>query len=88
VSTVVSKKSADVSVSGSAGLYRISALTPLGRAWCARHLPGGERTVLDGDVVCEGGGRCRDIVAVMVADRLRVEVNGVDMSGFGFRSES
>jgi hypothetical protein len=84
--SVVSKKSADVRVSGSAGLYRISALTPLGRAWCGSHLSEGERTVLDGDVVCEGGGRCRDIVAGMVADDLRVEVNGVDMTGF--RSES
>jgi hypothetical protein len=74
--------SADVSVSGSWGLYRISALTPLGREWCGNHLSGGDRTVLDGDVVCEGGDQCRDIVAGMVADDLRVEVNGVDMSGF------
>jgi hypothetical protein len=76
----------DVSISGQMGLYRISHQTRRGRVWCKRHLSKGERTVIDGDIICEGGDRCRDIVAAMVADDLRVEVNGTNMEGY--RSES
>ena len=72
----------DVAVSGSMGLYQIAPTTRRGRAWVKRHLSKGERTILNGAIVCEGGNRCRDIVAAMVAKGLSVEVNGVDMKGY------
>lgn len=72
----------DVSINGQWGLYSIRPATARGRAWAKRHLSRGERTVLDGAIMCEGGRACRDIVAAMVRQGLRVEVNGVDMAGF------
>ena len=75
-------KNPDVIVTGQWGLYSILPMSKRGRAWVKRHLSDGERTVLNGATMCEGGDRCREIVAGMVAQGLRVEVNGVDMKGF------
>jgi hypothetical protein len=72
----------DLIISGQWGLYTIAALTKRGRTWTRKHLSGGERTHLNGALVCEGGDRCRAIVAGADKDGLRVEVNGVDMKGF------
>jgi hypothetical protein len=70
----------DVMVTGSMGLYAARFATPNARAWYRRHHLHlrGARTVLNGVLVVEGGDRCRDLVAGMVADGLRVEVNGVE----------
>lgn len=73
----------DLRIEGSAGLYRIVAATPSGRQWRKRNLSDGERSVLDGATICDGGRECRDIVRAAVKDGLSVTVNGVDMKGFG-----
>lgn len=74
----------DLRIQGSWGLYSITTATPKGKRWQKRHLAKGERSVLpNGDLVCEGGDECRAIVAGAVKDGLAVEVNGVDMKGFG-----
>lgn len=67
--------SPDVNVTGG-GLYMLQPLSRRGRAWCRRNLSDGDRTRLGDAVVCEGGVRCRAIVAGMVEGGLRVEVNG------------
>lgn len=76
--------SPDIRVTGSMGLYKIIAPTSAGKRWRKKHLTSGER-VLDsaGALVCDGGENCRAIVAGAVKDGLAVEVNGVDMKGFG-----
>lgn len=76
----------DLSISGSWGLYTIATPTQRGKDWAALHLSEdtGERTRDEqGNVVCEGGERCRDIVSGAVADGLNVEVNGTNMAGYG-----
>lgn len=73
----------DLSVSGSWGLYSITPRTAKGKRWLKRHCSGGERTYLADALVCEGGDRCRAIVAAADRGKLRVEVNGQDMTGFG-----
>lgn len=74
----------DAVITGSWGLYTVAFLTDAGRAWREEHLPkGDEITEWCGQVVVEGGDRCRAIVAGMDRDGLQVEVNGVNMKGFG-----
>jgi hypothetical protein len=74
----------DLRIQGSAGLYRIVAATPSGKQWRKRNLGKGERSVLpNGALVCDSSADCRAIVAGAVKDGLAVEVNGVDMKGFG-----
>lgn len=76
----------DLSISGSWGLYSITPRTARGKRWLARHCSSGERTYVADALMCEGGDRCRAIVAAADRARLRVEVNGTDMSGFGKRA--
>jgi hypothetical protein len=73
----------DVQIVGRWGLYSVMPVSRRGRTWSTRHLSGGERVTIGQAIVCDGGDRCRAIVAGMVKDGLRVEVNGVDMKGFG-----
>ena len=75
-------KKFDVVITGQMGLYGIRAVTPKGRSWVKKHLSGGERTRLGGELMCEGGDRCRDIVGAMDVDGVHVSLNGVDMKGF------
>lgn len=75
----------DVSVTGQWGLYTIQPHTAKARTWLAREIKndGDEHTwTANGSLVCEGGDNCRAIVAAMVKESLRVEVNGVNMKGF------
>jgi hypothetical protein len=72
----------DVEVGGSWGLYSIAPLTRAACAWLRKHASSGERTWLHGALMCEGGDRCRELVAGMVAAGLAVTVNGVNMAGF------
>lgn len=72
----------DMTVEGQWGLYSIHTPTTRGKRWRARKLSGGERTTLGDALMCEGGDRCRAIVADAVADGLRVQVNGVNMKGY------
>lgn len=76
----------DLTVTGSMGLYSILPTTARGERWLRKHCSGGERTWRAGALVCEGGDRCRAIVAAADRARLRVTVNGVDMAGFGRRA--
>ena len=71
----------DLVISGSWGLYTIEPTTPKATRWVRKHIPSPVK--LHGRIVCEGGDRCRDIVAGADRDGLRVEVNGQDMKGFG-----
>jgi hypothetical protein len=74
----------DITVAGRMGLFTIDPHTPRARRWFERHLTVGERTPsAAGGILCEGTGRCMDIVAAADRGRLRVEVNGQDMRGFG-----
>jgi hypothetical protein len=73
----------DLTISGSWGLYSITPTTPRGKRWLASHCSDGERTHLGDALMCEGGDRCRAIVAAADRSRLQVKVNGVDMKGFG-----
>ena len=75
-------KAPDITIAGS-GFYSIDPASRRGRAWVRRHLSSGERTPTDnGGVWTDSGRACREIVAGMVKDGLRVEVNGQDMTGF------
>lgn len=74
-------KPLDVDINGQMGLYSLARLTERAQRWTTKKLRG-EQTILNGAIMVEGGDRCRAIVAAMVADGLRVEVNGVDMKGF------
>jgi hypothetical protein len=66
----------DVNVNGR-GFYSIDPASRRGRAWVKRKLSRGERTPTDhGGVWCDSGRATREIVAAMVADGLRVDVNG------------
>lgn len=78
-------KKFDVIITGQMGLYEIEPLTRSGKAWMDENLSGGERTRMGETVVCEGGDNCRDIVRAMDCEGLKVEMNGVDMKGFGKR---
>lgn len=74
----------DLSITGSWGFYTIRAQTPKGERWVKKHLSDGERSHdSEGNVLCDDGDYCREIVAAAVRGRLRVEVNGVDMKGYG-----
>lgn len=76
----------DVIVTGRWGLYEIRFETAAARAWQKKHASKGERTKLAPNVLaCEGGDRCRDIVAALDRDGLTIIVNGLDMTGFGKR---
>lgn len=78
-------KQFDVVITGELGLYEIAPLTRTGKSWMDEHLSDGdgERTRMGESVICEGGDNCRDIVRGMDRDGLKVEMNGVDMKGFG-----
>lgn len=78
-------KKFDVIITGELGLYEIEPLTRAGKAWMDEHLSDGEgeRTRMGDSVICEGSDNCQDIVAGMDKDGLKVEMNGVDMKGFG-----
>jgi len=71
-------KKLDVAISGQMGFYIITPLTPKARKWTGTNL----NHKLGSAIACESGSRCREIVAGMVASKLKVEVNGVDMKGF------
>jgi hypothetical protein len=77
-------KKYDVVVTGELGLYQIEPLTRAGKAWMDEHLSDGdgERTRMGESVICEGADNCRDIVAAMDREGLKIEMNGVDMKGF------
>lgn len=72
----------DVIVNGEMGLYMIDPLTPRARSWLKKNIRG-EQTHVGRLLACEGSRNVREIVAGMVRDELAVEVNGVDMKGFG-----
>ena len=72
----------DLVISGQWGLYTIASPTKRGKTWLRKSLAG-EQTRLHGAIVCEGGDRCRAIVAGADRSGLRVEVNGLDMRGYG-----
>ncbi len=74
----------DVIITGEMGLYEIEPLTHAGKAWMDEHLSDGdgERTRMGDSVICDDTDYCRDIVAGMDQDGIRVEMNGVDMKGF------
>jgi hypothetical protein len=78
-------KKYDVIITGELGLYEIEPLTRAAKAWMDENLSGGERTRKGESVICEGGDNCRDIVRAMDREGLKVEMNGVDMRGFGKR---
>jgi hypothetical protein len=74
----------DVIITGELGLYEIEPLTRAGKAWMDENLSDGdsERTRMGESVICDDAGYCRDIVAAMDHEGLKVEMNGVDMKGF------
>jgi len=78
-------KKFDVVITGELGLYEIEPLTHVGKAWMDENLSDGdgERSRMGDSVICEGRDNCRDIVAGMDREGLKVEMNGVDMKGFG-----
>ncbi len=82
-------KQYDVIITGEWGLYEIEPLTRSGKAWMDEHLSDGdgERTRMGDSVICEGGDNCRAIVRAMDDEGLKVELNGIDMKGFGKERE-
>lgn len=72
----------DVTISGQWGLYQIQPLSKSGQKWVRKHLSKNSIKLHD-SIVCEGSDRCREIVAAMDLAKLCVEVNGVNMKGFG-----
>jgi hypothetical protein len=73
----------DVIIDGRWGLYSIHPASKKGERWAQRKLSAGERTRIGEAIMCEGSDRCRDIVAAMDREGLKVELNGVDMKGYG-----
>lgn len=75
----------DVLIGGEMGLYTIATCTKKARSWVKKHLPDAVR--IRGQIACEGGQNCRDIVRGMLRSGLSVAVNGLDMKGFDKASE-
>jgi hypothetical protein len=80
-------KKFDVVITGEMGLYEIEPLTRDGKAWMDINLSdgNGERTRMGESVICDDSDYCREIVRGMDRDGVKVEMNGVDMKGFGKR---
>jgi hypothetical protein len=83
--TTKKAKKFDVVITGELGLYEIAPLTAAGKSWMDEHLSDhdSERSRIGDSVICEGSDNCRNIVRGMDRDGLKVEMNGVDMKGFG-----
>jgi len=71
----------DVVIQGQ-GVFMIDPLSERAKQWIEENIRG-EQTWLHDMLACEGSRNTRAIVAGMVRDGLNVEVNGVDMKGFG-----
>jgi len=78
-------KKFDIAITGKLGMYEIAPLTRAGTSWRDEHLSerDSERTRRGESVICDGMDNCHAIVAGMDRDGLKVEMNGVDMKGFG-----
>jgi hypothetical protein len=74
----------DVTVTGKMGFYEFHFLTPKAKRYRFKCLGKAFRSPMGGTyLVCDDSEQCRAIVVSMNIHGLSVEVNGVDMKGFG-----
>ena len=77
------RRKLDVAIEGSWGLYSCTPLTRAAQTFVKAKVDIGDWQDPERFHI-EGGDRCRALVAGMVAEGLRVEVNGQDMKGFKY----